>query len=169
MLTRITFDFAGERQLSRAFDVLEDDARDLTEPLKGAARVIQGSVADQFQSEGAHGLEGRWQDLSEGTKTEKEQEVGFVYPILVRSRRLREAFVLHGVREITDRRLVFGPDPADTYPDGTSVEAVAEAHQSGEGVPARRIVALSDADRRLIDREFVEFFSSRTRRLAMLG
>lgn len=169
MLTRLVVDFAGERQLSRAFDALERDVADLSEPLRDVHEHLRRTIGDQFESEGAR-AGGRWTDLSQDYKQEKESEVGFVYPMLVRSGTLRGAMLAREPLELGPRRLVFGIDPAATYDDGTTVEEVAVAHQTGAGnLPERRIVALTEGDKRQVDRIVVSWVSSRARRLIGLG
>lgn len=158
-LQRITFDFAGERQLSRAFNVLERDARDLREPLGRTADHLVDVVGEQFGSEGAHGLGGRWQDLSPDYQRQKADRYPGM-PILVATGEMRRAFLVHGTRQLTSTRLVWGPA------EGSEEEQRALAHQSGKGsVPQRKIVALTTADKRGIDRIFAEYFSAKTRSL----
>lgn len=158
-LTRFTYTFAGERQLSRAFDVLADSARDLREPLEDVHGHLRGVIGEQFRTHGDHGGRG-WQDLSEGYKDAKEDRYGHVYPILVATGEMRGAFLARQPLELTARRLVMGPK------EGSEEETRAIAHQAGKGnVPARPIVALTTADRRQVDRIFVEYFSTRARAL----
>lgn len=158
-LTRFTYEFAGERQLSRAFDVLGEHARDLREPLRDVHTHLRGVIGEQFRSQGGHGGS-RWTDLSSDYKEAKADRWGFVYPMLVASGDMRGAFLAREPLQLTTRRLVMGPQ------EGSEEEQRAEAHQAGKGnVPARKIVQLTLADRRAVDRIFVEHFSTRARAL----
>lgn len=153
MLVRFTYDFAGERQVSRAFEVLAEHAQDLREPLGDVHGHLRDVIGEQFRTEGAHGGR-RWKDLSADYKQAKQDRYGHVYPILVASGDMRAAFLARQPLELTPRRLVMGP------PEGSPEEERALAHQGGEdNVPARRIVALTTGDRRTIDRIFVTHFS----------
>lgn len=168
-LTRITFDVAGERQVSRAFDVLERDAQDLREPLRGVHEHLRQVIGEQFLTEGAHGGS-KWRDLSEGYKPVKQERYDRIYPILVASGDMRAALLAREPLELGPRRLVFGIDPSATNSEGVKIADYASAHQSGRGrTPQRKIISLTTMDKRGIDREFVEYFSSRTRRLVGLG
>jgi len=166
-LQRLTFRVAGETQLSRAFEALDREMDDLREPLRDAAGVLKRSVGQQFLTEGAHGG-GPWQALNARYRAWKESHFGPGLPILVRTRKLRSS-LLEGDRaiiELTPKRLTWGVPPAARYPDGTPVETVAEAHQAGKGhQPQRRIIQLTAADRRSVEREFHEWLISRRRRM----
>jgi hypothetical protein len=165
MLQRLALTIAGETQLSRAFSILADDAADLSEPLKETHEYLRGVIGEQFQSEGAHGGS-RWRDLTPGYAKTKAERWGDGLPILVASGDMRAAFLKRQPVELTARRLVMGPASGDTNRDGTPIEEYALAHQAGEGrVPQRKIVNLTTADKRGIDRIFATYFSARARRL----
>lgn len=160
MLQRVTFGFAGEKQLSRAFEVLADDARDLTDPLRETHEHLRQVIGEQFQTEGRHGGS-RWQDLSPAYARAKEDLYGG-RPILVATGDMRAAWLARQPLELTARRLVMGPKA------GSPEEAKSLGHQTGaRRLPQRKIVNLTTADKRQIDRIFVEYFSARARR--MLG
>lgn len=159
MLQRITFGFAGEVQVSRAFDVLADDARDLTEPLQETHEHLRQVIGEQFQTEGAHGGS-KWSDLSPDYAREKADRYGDGLPILVASGDMRAAWLARQPLELTAHRLVVGPAA------GSPEEERSLGHQRGDGrLPQRKIVNLTTGDKRAIDRIFVEFFSARARRM----
>ncbi len=157
------FEIAGEAQYERGFQAMDEELRDLREPLEGVARLLTRSVGEQFGSEGSHGGT-PWQPLSPAYAAEKEERYPG-HPILVASGEMRRAFLADGTRELTAHRLVWGvTDQRDS--DGDQIAIRAAAHQSGEGVvPQRKIVALTLADRRDIDREFASFLTYMRRRL----
>ncbi len=165
MLQRISLTIAGEQQISRAFDILADDARDLTEPLEETHEYLRGVIGEQFQTEGAHGGS-RWRDLNTRYEEQKAQRYGDGLPILVASGDMRAAYLKRQPVELTARRLVIGPGPGDTNAEGEPIESYAGAHQTGQGrLPQRKIVNLTTGDKRGIDRIFGEYFSARARRL----
>jgi hypothetical protein len=159
VLTRLTMTIAGETQLARGFDILADDARDLSEPLAMTHQYLRQVVGEQFQSEGAHGGS-RWRELDPDYAREKAAEYGDGLPILVATGDMRAAWLAMQPLELTSHRLVMGPRA------GSEEELKSEAHQLGTGrSPQRKIVNLTTMDRRGIDRIFAEFFSARTRKL----
>jgi len=165
VLQRLSVTVAGETQLSRAFDILADDARDLTDPLRETHDYLRGVIGEQFESEGAHGGS-RWRDLNASYEERKAERWGDGLPILVASGDMRAAFLKRQPVELTARRLVIGPSPGETNMEGVPIEDYALAHQTGEGrMPQRKIVNLTTGDKRGIDRIFAEYFSARARRL----
>lgn len=164
-LQNLSLSVAGEMQLARGFDVLAADARDLRDPLQETHDYLRRVIGDQFESEGAHGGS-RWQDLSTGYAEQKAEEWGDGLPILVASGDMRAAWLARQPVELTSHRLVMGPAPGATNREGVPIDEYALAHQQGQGnMPQRKIVNLTTGDKRGIDRIFVEFFSSRTRKL----
>lgn len=162
MLHRITMSIAGEQQYVRAFDVLAADARDLSEPLGEVHGHLRTVVGQQFETEGGHGGS-KWRELDEHYADRKAERWGDGLPILVASGDMRAAWLARDPLELTPRRLVMGPPP------GSPEEVRSAAHQTGGGhVPQRKIVNLTGADRRIMDRIVVEYLSSRTRRLVGL-
>ncbi len=165
MLQRLTLTIAGEKQLSRAFDILADDARDLRDPLEQTHEHLRQVIGEQFQSEGAHGGS-RWRELSPDYERAKADRFGDGLPILVASGDLRAAWLARQPLELTSHRLVMGPAPGASNEDGAVIEDYSAVHQKGSGrVPQRKIVNLTTGDRRQIDRIFVEYLSARARRL----
>ena len=157
MLTRLSMSVGGEKQISRAFDVLAHDAADLREPLAATHEYLRHVLGEQFQSEGAHGGS-KWAELSPDYAKAKEERFGAGRPILVATGEMRAAWLARQPLELTAHRLVVGPR------SGSEEEAKSEAAQLGEGnAPQRKIVNLTTGDRRGIDRIFVEFFSARAR------
>ncbi len=162
-MLRVSFDIAGEVQYERGFAAMADELEDLREPLGNVADLLRDAVGEQFASEGAHGLGGRWAPLSPAyAKAKEERYPG--HPILVASGEMRDAFLTQGTRELTRSRLVWGvTDQRDSK--GEAISTRAAAHQSGEGVvPQRKIVALTNLDRRGIDREFASWLTHLRRR-----
>ncbi len=167
MLQRITMTIAGERQISRGFDILADDARDLRDPLGEVHDHLRGAIGEQFQSEGSHGG-APWEDLSPDYARDKAERWGDGLPILVASGDMRAAFLRRQPLELSSHRLVFGPGEGERNEEGMVIEDYALAHQQGDedrGTPQRKIVNLTTGDKRGIDRIFVEFFSARARRI----
>lgn len=158
MLQRLTMTIAGETQLSRGFDVLADDARDLREPLAMTHEHLRQVIGEQFQSEGAHGGS-KWAQLSPSYAEQKAEKWGDGLPILVASGDMRAAWLARQPIELSSHRLVMGP------PEGSEEEMKTVAAQVGGRAPQRKIVNLTTLDRRGIDRIFAEFFSARTRKL----
>jgi hypothetical protein len=156
-------DIAGEVQYERGFQAFEAELRDLREPLANVADVLKESVGEQFQTEGGHGGL-PWQPLSPAYAAEKERRYPG-HPILVASGDMRSAFLTQGTRELGPQRLVWGvTDQRDSH--GQPIAVRASAHQTGEGVvPQRKIINLTLADRRDIDREFVSWLAYRRRSL----
>jgi hypothetical protein len=156
-------DIAGEVQYERGFAAMDAELEDLREPLGGVADLLKQSVGEQFASEGGHGGT-PWQPLSPAYAASKEERYPG-HPILVASGEMRDAFLVKGTRELTRSRLVWGvTDQRDS--EGDAISTRAAAHQSGEGVvPQRKIVALTNLDRRGIDREFASWLTHMRRRL----
>jgi hypothetical protein len=164
---RITMTIAGETQISRGFDALASDARDLRDPLGEAHDHLRGVIGEQFQSEGSHGGS-PWADLTPEYAREKAERWGDGLPILVASGDMRAAFLRRQPLELTSRRLVFGPGDGERNEEGEVIEDYALRHQQGDearGLPQRKIVNLTTGDKRAVDRIFVEFFSARARRI----
>lgn len=149
---------AGDTQLSRAFDILADDARDLTEPLEETHEHLRQVIGEQYETEGAHSGT-KWADLSPDYARQKAEEWGDGLPILVASGDTRAAWLARQPLSLTPHRLVMGPRP------GSEEEERTAAAQIGGRAPQRKIVNLTTLDKRGIDRIFAEFFSARARRL----
>lgn len=157
-MLRVRFNVAGEDQYDRAFQVYEGETHNLREPLSDTADLLVRVTGEQFASEGAHGLGGRWQPLNPDYAAWKDEHYPG-RPMLVRTGAMRDAYLVHGTRVLTDDRLVWGiTDQTDA--DGDEIADRATGHQTGRGVvPQRKIIALNANDRRGIDRLFVDFLS----------
>lgn len=143
----------GEDQYARFFDVMADEVTHLKEPLSRVSKRLTQTVGQQFLTEGAHGG-GKWRPNSTPYQQWKDETYPG-RPLLVLSGDMRAAFLVHGQRELTDQRLVWGIDDQTDH-EGHRIADRALAHQAGEGhMPQRKIVALRADDRRFIDHEFV--------------
>ncbi len=163
MLT-VSFNVAGEGQYIRAFEAYEHELRDLSEPFEDVADHLKRVVGEQFGLEGAHGLGSKWRPLSPGYEAWKDEHYPG-RPLLVRTGAMRAAYLVHGTRELTHDRLVWGvTDQLDDEDD--RIAEYATAHQTGRGVvPQRKIIALNTQDRRGLDRVFVEWLNGLRHRI----
>ena len=64
----------------------------VTKPLKDSAKYMRQQAIANFAAKGSLMQAGGWQDLSARTKIIKKKKVGFVYPMMVRTRTLKNAF-----------------------------------------------------------------------------
>lgn len=158
-MLNVTFSIAGEEQYVRAFEVMDGELRTLRPALEQTAKHLVQVVGEQFLEEGAHGLGTKWRALNPAYERWKDEHYPG-RPMLVRTGAMRQAFLVDGTRQLDDTTLVWGvTDQVDEQ--GHEIRVRAAAHQSGEGVvPQRKIVALTSADRRGIDRIFVEYVNS---------
>lgn len=144
---RVGFSVVGEKQYSRAFETMADEAEDLSEPFGKIGVSLISSVHEQFRTEGSHGLGGKWKPLSPAYAAWKRQQVG-EQPIMVFTGKLRSAMISPDAIRITPRRLVYEPDDP-----GYGIR-----HQQGtsdDRPPQRKLVALPMTVRRDWDRLFV--------------
>jgi hypothetical protein len=158
------FEIAGEVQYERGFAAFDRELADLRQPLGDVADILKDAVGEQFASEGEHGTGGRWASLSPAYARQKEARYG-PNPILVASGEMRRALLVDGTRELSSHRLVWGiTDQRDDQ--GQQISQRAAAHQSGEGhMPQRKIIALTNLERRNIDRAFVSWIAYKRRSL----
>lgn len=163
-MLRVSFEVAGEGQYIRGFEAMEAELADMREPLGHIADDLKHAVGEQFLSEGAHGTGAPWVPLEPGYAAEKDERYPG-NPILVASGKMREAFLVDGTRELTAQRLVWGvDDQVDEHGDRIAIRA--GAHQTGRGVvPQRKIVSLTQTERRGFDREFTSWLTHMRRRL----
>lgn len=162
-MLEVRFDVYGEQQYARRFKDLGTRLDDLTEPLERVRDHLARSVADQFDDEGGHGGPA-WVPLNPDYERRKRAAVGDK-PILEYSGAMRGALDAdHGTVELTSQRLVFGLTTQRDQ-DGELIADRGRAHQTGAGVPERKWLALSEEDRRDIDRVFVEWISAQSRAL----
>lgn len=149
-LQKISFSVAGEKQYSRAFEVMAHEVTDMSEPLNAIGRSIISHVHQQFASEGGAGSYGKWKPLNPDYEAWKRQQVGD-QPILVFTGQSRAAMIDPGAVQVSPRRMVYAPD----------VESFMGDHQEGtNGMPRRRIVDLPTNLRRRFDRIFVEWLQA---------
>lgn len=143
------FEVLGETQVARAFELSARDAADMSEPLTLIGEQLRISVSEQFTSEGAHGLGAKWHPLDPEYAKWKRAQVADE-PILVFSGTMRDTLTSREAITVTPQRLVYRPtgEHAD----------VAAIHQAGEGsVPQRKLVALTQDEKRQWERTFLEW------------
>jgi phage gpG-like protein len=156
----LRFSVVGEEQYARGFDVTAREASNLREPLGEIRDTLERSVEEQFNSEGAHGLGARWRPLNEDYEKWKQQR----YPdtgMLVRTGQAKNLLMSPAATiDLTDSRLVWGiPDGAVNRETGEPIRDYMEAHQAGRGVPQRKFIAITQAERREWDRILVNWFN----------
>lgn len=153
MLVGFRVDVMGERQVSTSLLDLEDGMRDLSEPLRVVGDSIVDGVREQFATEGARGLGRRWQPLSDSYREWKQRN----YPgrkILVRTGGTKGAMLdKRQALTVTDHRVIYEPR-------GEAAE-IAARHQTGDGPPRRKIIALTGRDARGIERTFAHWIRYR--------
>ncbi len=140
----LRFSVMGEEQVARAFEASARDAADMSTPLAEIGEDLRLAVAEQFRTEGAHGLGGKWQPLKTKYAAWKRQQVGDE-PILVFHGLMRETLTSRSAITVTPQRMVYRPEgPHDD---------IAAIHHAGEGdVPQRKIVALTQLEKRSWER-----------------
>lgn len=150
----LRFVVQGEVQVSRAFQVSERRAQDLSEPLRDIGDSLLETVQRQFDSQGAFGLGRRWHALSPAYRAWKQQHFpDTAHLILIRTGAMREAMESEQALTVSPRRLVYEPrgERAD----------IAAIHQAGEGhMPQRKIVAIPEQVARDWERAFLEWLRS---------
>lgn len=136
MPVQLTFSVFGDVQVDRTLEAIEHNAEDLRPAWRELQRRFLKLEARQFATEG--GYSGGWTPLAPRYAAWK-------------ARRFPGKTILRRTDELW-RSLTEGPDIAILEPHymilGTSV-AYAEPHQRGGGrLPRRRVVELSDGERR---------------------
>lgn len=153
MLVGFRVDVMGERQVSTSLLDLEDGMRDLSEPLGVIGDNIIDTVREQFATEGARGLGQKWTKLSDPYREWKQRH----YPgrkTLVRTGGMKGALLdKRAALRVSDRRVVYEPR-------GNRAE-IAGRHQTGDGPPRRKIVALTGMDARGMERTFAHWIRYR--------
>jgi hypothetical protein len=148
----IRFEVTGDVQYSRAFEMLAEEASDLSEPFRDIGTQLISSVHENFRTEGAHGVAGGWKELSPAYAEWKRQQVGN-QPILVFTGRMRAAMIDPSSLNISPRRLVYEPDAPDY--------AIQHQDPTVDGhPPQRKMVSLPMDVRRSFDRVFVEWVNA---------
>lgn len=166
-----TMDVLGEAQYERAFIAYEHELGDMTEPFSHVRDLLRQGAIEQFNTEGRHGA-GGWQQLNpDYDKWKAANYPG--KPILQRTGELRDQLVDHGTIELGPDRLVWGVHEQARNEDGGRPAEYGARHQTGDTggrpVPQRKVIALRDDERRLIDREFVEWLNGLRHRIIGAG
>ena len=147
-LQKIGFSVHGEDQYVRGFEATAEELRDLSEPLSNIGKMLRHDVAEQFLTEGAAGLHGRWRQLNPSYERWKREQ-GYDGPILVREGDMLRAATDKRSVTVTPQRMIYEiDDPKAAY------------HQDGSGhLPQRRLVDLSPVQKRAWDREFASWLN----------
>lgn len=152
MLTNVRFNVLGEEQYVRGFELMAQEAADLSEPLEDAGEIIIQSVEEQFGSTGSHS--GRpWAPLSAAYR--KWKAIHYPgKPILERTGEMKRAMIDKQTALFVNKQTLI------YEPQGENAD-IAAYHQGGSGhLPVRRMVDLTTSDRRAIDRAFVSWTNS---------
>lgn len=146
-LNRMRFEILGETMYSRAFEAYAEEVRDMSEPLAQVGEQLRLSVSEQFRTEGVRGAE-PWQRLNAAYARWKLSVVG-PEPILVLTGAMRHAMTSREALHVSPHRLVYEPD-----------DEKAVWHQTGAGnLPPRKMVDLTEGDRRQWDHTFAEWLN----------
>ena len=155
--TRLTFDVDGERQVSRAFQLMEHEVRDLSEPLEEIGELIRQAIGEEFATSGARGG-APWAPLSADYEEWKTAHFPG-RPLLVQSGSMRRALLSKAAFRVTEDRLIYAPESASaSHPE------IAGFHQRGtEDMPLRKMVEVTRADRRSFERTVHEWLNAKRR------
>lgn len=144
---RVSLDFIGEDLVAAEIVGYGVRAQDLRPAFRRSLRVIHDAVDRQFSSQGAYGS-GGWRPLAPSTVAEKAAK-GLDPRIMHRSYALRDSLLgknAYRIQRVNRQSLVYG-----THVD------YAVYHQRGTSkMPRRRLVQLTNSDRRLIVRSIYE-------------
>lgn len=144
-LVRVDIHIEGEEDYRRGFQIMAEDARDLSEPLRRVGESIRSGVGEQFLTEGA-ARGAPWAPLSPKYKLWKEAHWPG-RPILVRTGEMRGALLALDAIDVTRSRMTYEPH-----------SDIAHFHQFGTRyMPARKMLVLRPQDRREWDRIFHEW------------
>lgn len=139
----------GEEQVARGFETSQRNSQDMRDPLGRIGEQVRLSVSEQMRTEGVHGLGTKWKALNPDYARWKHQAVG-EEPILVFSGRMRDTLLSRAAITVEPQRLIYRPEGEH--------EDVAAYHQDGSGhLPARKIVAITQAEKRTMERTFLEW------------
>lgn len=151
---RLSFEIEGEKQLSRMLLAGEKAIEDLGPAFDVIGERLQVAVREQFASQGARGGT-RWTRLSEPYGEWKRRNFPG-RPILVRTGGMKGAMLSPQAVTTSRHRLVY--EPRVDY---------AGPHQAGRGrLPQRRMVQLTDADRRGWERAILTWIRHKEGRAA---
>lgn len=144
MTFNLVFKVAGEEQLNRSLSRFAEDVKDYSEPFHEIAADFYETERRLFDSEGGTGGAGAWKKLSDnpagkGYASWKARN----FPgakILHRWENLRDSLTQMGsawnIREVEPLRLTLG-----------TILPYAIYHQTGRGVPQRKVIDLSESDK----------------------
>ncbi len=151
--TRFTFDIAGQRQVDRQLSRFGENVRDLRPFYQDTVREFSAIAEDQFNTEG--GRAQKWEPLNPAYAAFKAR----MFPatgILHATGRLRASIVAgntsESVKDIRPQSLRWGT----TVP-------YAVKHQTGDGVPERRIIDLTREDRQDVLRRLQRYLVTQER------
>lgn len=68
------------------------DIKLVKKPLEDSAKYMKQQAIANFAAKGSLMQTGGWKDLADSTKKAKKKEVGFIYPMMVRTRTLKNSF-----------------------------------------------------------------------------
>lgn len=137
MVIELTFDVAGDRQLSRSLSRFGDSVKDLSPAFREIAKNFHEIEKKQFASQGGYGS-GGWAPLSPTYAEWKARHYPGA-PILRRTGRLLSSLIgktQDTIEEIGKHDLSLG----------TSVP-YSIFHQKGRGVPRRPVIELTEKDK----------------------
>jgi hypothetical protein len=98
----VSVELFGDKELVRALQKAAKRIDDFRVPFTQIANDHYKRNRIQFSLQGS----GKYEDLASATKEGKAREVGFIYPILVRTGRLRDSLINAG-----DAKSSYLPDP----------------------------------------------------------
>lgn len=140
-MLNVAYDIQGEEKFERALSLLYDSFRDWRRLWPQIAAEFYRIEKEQFNSQGASGASGAWQELSAGYEKYK----ALTYPgrpILQASGHLKES-----ITDPTNRDHVFRM--TETSLTIGTTDPVGRYHQRGsERLPQRKIFDLTDDDKR---------------------
>lgn len=163
-LFTVAFDVAGETQIARSFDLADDMARDLSEPLGELMDRILASVEHQFETEGAAAHGERWAPLSEEYALWKAEHYPG-RPILVATGEMKAQMLDRDTAVHVDaERAVYEPVSRIAGYHQTGADWLGNAWQHpgpyAHHLPARRMVDLSeDFKHEAVDRVFARWIA----------
>lgn len=98
-------------------------------------------LAKAYEAKIASFAPGPVQDLKDATKKQKQNQVGFIYPILMRSGYLVSS--MRGIAKVLSNGWTIAVDFPGTHPGGSANNTIAKAHIEGtERLPKRDFTAV---------------------------
>lgn len=153
----------GEQVIARRFAMLDEQSRDLSEPLGQLMDQILDSVREQFDTEGAAAGGVMWAPLSDDYGAWKLAHYPGA-PILVRDGGMRTAMLDRvGAVQVTAEMAVYDPVSEIAGYHQTGADWIGPAWGRGEyahHLPARKMVDLSDEFKHsAVDRTFARWMA----------